>query len=189
MDIQNLNSRKLNDLPPDLLVYIGMMLDFPDILSYCGASVKFNTAVCENDMFWMNRLIQDYPDYKKNKTEIQKEFYEKFKEKINYRTIYEISGLIKLKKPVNEGGLGLRGSLVDLYQLQELNLHFKQLTDLPKEIGNLRQLKKLVLVNNRLTTLPKESWWDESFFMFRFEVIATWLKDLLPSDIARYFQY
>ena len=40
-----------------------------------------------------------------------------------------------------------------------------------------------------LTTLPKESWWDESFFMFRFEVIATWLKDLLPSDIARYFQY
>jgi len=40
-----------------------------------------------------------------------------------------------------------------------------------------------------LTTLPKESWWDESFFMFRFEVIATWLKDLLPSDIARYFNY
>lgn len=40
-----------------------------------------------------------------------------------------------------------------------------------------------------LTTLPKESWWDESFFMFRFEVIATWLKDLLPGDIARYFQY
>ncbi len=40
-----------------------------------------------------------------------------------------------------------------------------------------------------LTTLPKESWWDESFFLFRFEVIATWLKDLLPGDIARYFQY
>lgn len=40
-----------------------------------------------------------------------------------------------------------------------------------------------------LTTLPKEKWWDESFFMFRFEVIATWLKDLLPVDIARYFKY
>lgn len=40
-----------------------------------------------------------------------------------------------------------------------------------------------------LTTLPQEKWWDESFFMFRFEVIATWLKDLLPSDIARYFKY
>jgi len=40
-----------------------------------------------------------------------------------------------------------------------------------------------------LTTLPKESWWDQSFFMFRFEAIATWLKDLLPGDIARYFKY
>ena len=40
-----------------------------------------------------------------------------------------------------------------------------------------------------LTTLPKESWWDQSFFMFRFEVVATWLKDLLPVDIARYFKY
>ena len=40
-----------------------------------------------------------------------------------------------------------------------------------------------------LTTLPKESWWDESFFMFRFEVIATWLKDLLPGEIARYFNF
>lgn len=40
-----------------------------------------------------------------------------------------------------------------------------------------------------LTTLPKESWWHESFFMFRFEVIATWLKDLLPSDVAGYFKY
>lgn len=40
-----------------------------------------------------------------------------------------------------------------------------------------------------LTTLPKESWWDESFLMFRFEAIATWLKDLLPDDISRYFKY
>ena len=40
-----------------------------------------------------------------------------------------------------------------------------------------------------LTTLPKESWWDDSFFLFRFEAIATWLKDLLPDDISRYFKY
>jgi len=50
-------------------------------------------------------------------------------------------------------------------------------------------LVTIVVMLLGLTTLPKESWWDESFFMFRFEVIATWLKDLLPSDIARYFKY
>lgn len=40
-----------------------------------------------------------------------------------------------------------------------------------------------------LTALPKESWWDDSFFLFRFEVLASWLKDLLPDDIARYFNF
>lgn len=50
-------------------------------------------------------------------------------------------------------------------------------------------LVTIVVMLLGLTTLPKESWWDESFFMFRFEVIATWLKDLLPGDIARYFNY
>lgn len=40
-----------------------------------------------------------------------------------------------------------------------------------------------------LTTMPKESWWDDSFFLFRFEAVATWLKDLLPDEIARYFNY
>jgi len=40
-----------------------------------------------------------------------------------------------------------------------------------------------------LTSLPKESWWNESFFLFRFEVIASWLTELLPGDIARYFKF
>ena len=50
-------------------------------------------------------------------------------------------------------------------------------------------LVTIVVMLLGLTTLPKESWWDDSFFLFRFEAIATWLKDLLPDDIARYFQY
>ena len=50
-------------------------------------------------------------------------------------------------------------------------------------------LVTIVVMLLGLTTLPKESWWDESFFMFRFEAIATWLKDLLPTDIAKYFKY
>ena len=57
--------------------------------------------------------------------------------------------------------------------------------------GTLRGilLVTIVVMLLGLTTLPKEKWWDESFFMFRFEVIATWLKDLLPNEIARYFHY
>ena len=69
------------------------------------------------------------------------------------------------------------------------------LTGVDRTIGGVFGLLRgillvtIVVMLLGLTTLPKESWWDESFFMFRFEAIATWLKDLLPSDIARYFQY
>lgn len=69
------------------------------------------------------------------------------------------------------------------------------LTGIDRTIGGVFGLLRGVLLVTiivmllGLTTLPKEAWWDESFFMFRFEVIATWLKDLLPDDIARYFKY
>lgn len=50
-------------------------------------------------------------------------------------------------------------------------------------------LVTIIVMMLGLTTLPRESWWDQSFFMFRFEAVATWLKDLLPVEIARYFKY
>ncbi|MFP3873309.1 MAG: CvpA family protein [Thiohalophilus sp.] len=40
-----------------------------------------------------------------------------------------------------------------------------------------------------LTTLPQEPWWDESFFLFRFQVIAEWLQAHLPDGVAESFDY
>ncbi len=34
-----------------------------------------------------------------------------------------------------------------------------------------------------LTSLPQESWWKESLLLFRFEVIAQWMRDLLPAHL------
>ncbi len=85
------------------------------------------------------------------------------------------------------------GAIINFFATQLV--HRVGLTGVDRTIGGvfgfLRGilLVTIVVMLLGLTTLPKESWWDESFFMFRFEVIATWLKDLLPSDIARYFQY
>ena len=40
-----------------------------------------------------------------------------------------------------------------------------------------------------LTPVPEYEWWKESLLIDRFEVLAIWLQDYLPADMARYFSY
>lgn len=40
-----------------------------------------------------------------------------------------------------------------------------------------------------LTPLPDDSWWKESIFIVHFQSMAIWLRDFLPPDIAKNFQY
>jgi membrane protein required for colicin V production len=40
-----------------------------------------------------------------------------------------------------------------------------------------------------LTALPQESWWDSSFFLFRFQAIAEWVREFLPDGMASSFRY
>lgn len=58
----------LDELPRDIILYIAMSIDLSDIYSLSQTSKKLNTII-NNDMFWMNRLIQDYNiyDHKNNK--------------------------------------------------------------------------------------------------------------------------
>jgi membrane protein required for colicin V production len=40
-----------------------------------------------------------------------------------------------------------------------------------------------------LTDVPKDPWWRESTFLPHFQVLAVELQSLLPTDVARLFQY
>lgn len=40
-----------------------------------------------------------------------------------------------------------------------------------------------------LTSLPKESWWDDSFLLFRFQAIAEWMRAFLPDNVAMSFNF
>jgi len=40
-----------------------------------------------------------------------------------------------------------------------------------------------------LTEVPKDPWWRESTFLPHFQVLAVELQSLLPTDVARLFQY
>ena len=47
-------------LSKDEIFTIALMLDLPDILSFCRLSKKFNNSVCNNNYFWIKRMKQDY---------------------------------------------------------------------------------------------------------------------------------
>jgi len=52
--------------------------------------------------------------------------------------------------------LKLKGTVDEIFRLKTLNLNDNELTELPKEIGNLTNLETLNLNDNELTELPKE---------------------------------
>ena len=51
---------RFDKLSRDEIFSIALMLDLPDILSFCRISKKFNNNVCNNNNFWIRRLKQDY---------------------------------------------------------------------------------------------------------------------------------
>lgn len=51
---------ELVDFPKDVIVYLALTLDLPEILSLCRTNSKFNNIVCENQSFWRNKLKKDY---------------------------------------------------------------------------------------------------------------------------------
>ena len=50
----------ISDLPRDIIVYMALTMDIPEILSLCETSQKFNNIVCENKNFWISKLYKDY---------------------------------------------------------------------------------------------------------------------------------
>lgn len=47
-------------IPKDIIAYIALTMDLPEISIYCRLSKKFYINVCKNDNFWNERLKQDY---------------------------------------------------------------------------------------------------------------------------------
>lgn len=52
---------QLEKLPSDVLIYMALNLDMPEILNLCNISDKINSILCNNERFWMNKVIKDYP--------------------------------------------------------------------------------------------------------------------------------
>jgi hypothetical protein len=65
------------ELSDDTIKYIALMMDIPDVISLCTSSSRFNRLICQNQNYWMNKLVKDFPDIEFNLFEIQdyKQYY------------------------------------------------------------------------------------------------------------------
>jgi hypothetical protein len=53
----------MNDLPNDVTMYIASMMDIPDVLMLCNINSQFNRIICNNQKYWMMKLLNDFPEY------------------------------------------------------------------------------------------------------------------------------
>ena len=75
----------MDNLTRDEIIYMALLLDLPDILSLCESSTRLNQIVCQNQKFWMNKILIDFPD--KNIKEYGPDFKESY-QKLAYTEIY-----------------------------------------------------------------------------------------------------
>ena len=66
----------LFDFPKDVIVYIALTMDLPEIWSLCSTNSRFNLVICQNQDFWRNRLKQDYDVTSVPNNKTPKEYYE-----------------------------------------------------------------------------------------------------------------
>lgn len=51
---------KFDELPPDMLMYLALTMDLPELLNMCNASKRFNSYTCSSGNFWERKLLNDY---------------------------------------------------------------------------------------------------------------------------------
>ncbi len=60
-------------VPSDIIRYMALVMDLPELLSLCRTSKRFNREICENVGYWRERLAKDFDTESPN----PKRLYEK----------------------------------------------------------------------------------------------------------------
>ena len=77
----------MDKLPPDIIAQLALDMNITDVFNWCLLNSRFNSSVCKKEIFWMNRLIKDYPKYK--------DFLPEETHKERYRILHELNNIWK----------------------------------------------------------------------------------------------
>jgi hypothetical protein len=53
----------MDKFPKDMLIQVALDLDMVHIIKFCKTNKRVNSAVCENENFWRQKLLKDYPNH------------------------------------------------------------------------------------------------------------------------------
>ena len=127
-------------LSKDMFYYIAKDMKIRNLINLCKTCRRINEKIYKNVDVWryrLNKEFQNWEDFQLNKSPIDTCIF-----------IYQLK-FLKNKFNITE-------SIYDFYNRKILDLSFKKLLKVPKEIGNLSNLEVLYLDNNYLTDIPKE---------------------------------
>lgn len=80
----------MNSLPKDLHIYLGLHFDLQSIISFSQTSKKYYHIIWENNIFWINKLKEDFQIIiKDSNIEIRRKYWIELK-KLNYSNLNEI---------------------------------------------------------------------------------------------------
>ena len=146
------NRFEFQRLFPNLQWEVIMKMNDKELVNLCRSSHAMETFCNTRNWFWKERINSKFGLNSSDHT-VQAMVQNNGD---NWFSVYLI--LFKLNKLKQKLLSHLyRYSLIDLYNRKSLNLFNLQLTEVPREIGNLTKLQALYLHNNnRLTKIPRE---------------------------------
>lgn len=121
----------MEKLPKDVLMELALELNLPDIVSLCRTSSRIDRDVCENSIFWRNKIRKDFPEAKYMSKNTRQIYLKLDKIKKEYPELKNILSLIivdnfEFAGFIDNKVLNLLNSLDEKVRLKIVNDYNKQ---------------------------------------------------------------
>ena len=143
----------MEKLPKDILIEIALDLDLQDVFGYCLSSKYINEIVCENKIFWINKLYKDFNiDHRESKLSAKKYYLEinNLLKKYNFDTLLRY-GLINNRNDLVKIAIYKNASLsyFNFNDFQKIKLLDEKLIDIlfnekTKALKNISEFLNLI---------------------------------------------